>query len=415
MSSVYIIGVSTTQFQRWPDRSYADLAREVVDGVLRDASPELGAQLDSVAFGSCAMGLWGQPNVRGPSCLGDLLEEGALPSRIPITDLEGGCATGGMALLSAFKDVASGVAELSLALGVDKTFKPDDPVGMKALFDGAMVPTDAAAWRGLYSESAELFGLDWAPHPHRITLLDVCALQASFHMKTYGTTREQIAASAAKNHDHGALNPHAQYQTPMSIEQVLSDKPVVGPLTRAMCSPIGDGAAAALLCSERRLSELPPELRERAIRVSGVGQSSGRMRPLDQQNSVPSAAKRAYAMAGKSPETIDIVELHDATSFAELSLSEALGFCPPGEGGAYVASGAASLGGRRPTNTSGGLVSKGHPLAASGLAMAHELVTQLRGEAGPRQADSPEVALLENAGGMRGFDEAACCVAILER
>ena len=415
MSDVYIIGVATTRFQRWPDRSYTDLAQDVVEGVFSDTSAELTEQLDSIAFGSCAMGMWGQPNVRGPSCLGPLIEGQALPSHVPITDLEGGCATGTLALFSAFKDIASGVSDLSLAIGVDKTFKPDDPVGMKALFDGAMVPNDAEVWTGLYRQEAERHGLSWAPHPYRITLLDVCALQATFHMQEYGTTREQIAASAAKNHDHGALNPHAQYQTPMTIEQVLGDKPVVGPLTRAMCAPIGDGAAAALLCSEGRLATLPAALQERAIRITGIGQSSGRMRPLKQDNSVPAAAQRAYAMAGVGPEQIDLAELHDATSFAELSLSETLGFCGKGEGGAYVASGAASLGGRRPANTSGGLVSKGHPLAASGLAMTHELVTQLRGEAGSRQVENSKVALLENGGGMRGLDEAACCVAILQR
>jgi acetyl-CoA acetyltransferase len=360
------------------------------------------------------MSLWGQPNVRGPACLQSLVTDGTLPSHVPITDLEGACATGSLALLSAFKDVAAGLSQLSLAVGVDKTFKADDPVGMMALFAGAMVPAEPEVWSAFFSHQAEGSGLTemWRPHPHRITLLDVCALQAAHHMQTHGTTVEQIAASAAKNHDHGALNPKAQYQVPMTVEQVLADKPVVGPLTRAMCAPIGDGAAAALLCSERKLSELPAAIRERAVHITGVGQSSGTWRSLGQPGPARRAAKKVFSMAGIGPHQVDLVELHDATSFAEVSLSEELGLCEPGAGGAYIASGAASLGGLRPANTSGGLVSKGHPLAASGIAMAHELVTQIRGEAGDRQVSVARTGLLQNGGGMIGFDEAVCCAMI---
>jgi acetyl-CoA acetyltransferase len=417
MSGVYVIGASTTRFQRWPERSYADLTREVVEGALVDSGLGSAAEVESVAFGSCAMAMWGQPNVRGPACLHSLVEDGMLPPHVPITDLEGGCATGSLALLSAFKDVASGLSGLSLAVGVDKTFKADDPGGMMALFAGAMVPANPEAWLGFYCHQAEGRGLYemWQPHPHRITLLDVCALQAADHMQTHGTTVEQIAASAAKNHDHGALNPKAQYQVSMTVEQVLADKHVVGPLTRAMCAPIGDGAAAVLLCSAQKLSELPAAVGERAIQITGVGQSSGTWRPLGQPGPARLAARKAFSMAGQDPMQVDLVELHDATSFAEISLSEDLGFCEPGQGGAYVASGAATLGGRRPANTSGGLVSKGHPLAASGIAMAHELTTQLRGEAGDRQVGGAQTGLLQNGGGMVGFDEAASCAIIFSR
>ncbi|MEE2780460.1 MAG: thiolase family protein, partial [Myxococcota bacterium] len=299
--------------------------------------------------------------------------------------------------------------------GVDKTFQPDDPVGMMGLFAAGLDQLDPDKWGEFYASAAAESGLTWRPHPARITLLDICALQAEHHMAIHGTTREQIASSASKNHGHGALNPKAQYQSEMTVQEVLEDKPVVGPLTRAMCAPIGDGAAAAVLCSAATLSELPAEIRERAVRLSSCAMAGGTWRGLGAPSPARTAADRAYQLAGISPEDVDIVELHDATSFAELHLSEMLRLCPEGQGGNYVASGAASLGGKRPANTSGGLVSKGHPLGASGVAMVHELVTQLRGEAGARQVEGASVALQETGGGMIGFDEALTSVMVLER
>jgi acetyl-CoA acetyltransferase len=413
MSCVHVIGVATTRFARHPDKSHKELAREAVQGALADVGQGISEQVGAIHFGSCTLHAWGQANVGGNVVLGGLVDEGVLPAGAPIFNVEGGCATGAMAVHGARNAIAAGDCDFALAVGVDKTFMPHDLAAMKGLFEGAMDQLDPQVWQADLEAAAAEHGLPYAPHPMRITLLDVCGLQLAFHVKRWQTTPAQIAASAAKNHDHGALNDNAQYRKPMTIEQVLADKPIVGELTRAMCAPISDGAAAVVLCSEAGLARLEPSVRARAVLLEASVVAAGRRRAIDATPVTQIAAERAYAAAGVGPADIDIAEVHDATSFAEIAASEALGFCEPGGGGAYIASGAAALGGLRPTNLSGGLVSKGHPLAATGIAMLHELVTQLRGEAGARQANNPKRALLHNAGGLVSFDEAACVVQIV--
>ena len=245
--------------------------------------------------------------------------------------------------------------------------------------------------------------------------MDTYAMQAAYHMKTFGTTREQIAYASSKNHAMGALNPNAQYQFTITPEEVLNDREISWPLTRAMCSPVGDGASAALLCSERFLRGLPKRVQEWAIAVSASVMTGGKYRDLAEPGLSHVAAQKAYAKAGLKPSDIDIAEVHDATSFCEIYQAEMLGFCEIGQGGSYVASGATSLGGELPINLSGGLVSKGHPVGATGLSMIYELVTQLRAEAGSRQSEGADIALAENGGGVIGFDEAACSITILQR
>ena len=245
--------------------------------------------------------------------------------------------------------------------------------------------------------------------------MDTYALQARLHMKQFGTTVEQIAIAAAKNHTHGSMNPKAQYRFAMTAQQVLEDRQVNDPLTRSMCAPIGDGAAAVLVCSEAYLAAQPDEVRRRAVRVRGIGLSGGKYRGLTEPSLTRAAADRAYEMAGIGPEDVDLAEVHDATSFCEIYQAEMLRFCAAGEGGPYVASGATTLGGTRPINTSGGLVAKGHPIAATGLSMCDELVRQLRGEAGSRQVEGARIALAENGGGVVGLEEAVAAVTVLER
>jgi acetyl-CoA acetyltransferase len=261
----------------------------------------------------------------------------------------------------------------------------------------------------------ELVGSKFAPGDDRIIFMDTYAMQAKWHMWKYGTTQQQIAVGAAKNHNYGALNDKAQYRFQMTPEAVLQDRPVSYPLTRAMCAPIGDGAAAALLCSKDYLEKLPASVKERAIRVAGVGFSGGMYRKLDAPGLTRAAADKAYKMAGLGPQDIDVAELHDATSFCEIYQCEMLRFCPDGEGGKFIDSGATGPGGKLPVNTSGGLVSKGHPVGATGLSMLAELASQLRGEAGQRQVKDAEIALAENGGGVIGMEEAVASVVILQR
>jgi len=413
-TSAWIVAIASTPFRRWPDRSFRELGREATTAALSDLRIDDGA-IDSAWFGNCAMGVWGQSNIRGQTVLDPLMREGLLPAGVPVGNVEGGCATGSLALASAVRDVLAGAADLSLALGVEKVFVPDDPVKTFGVFAGGADIEHRREWLGHVAAAAERGGQSFEPHPARIVFLDIHALQARDHMARYGTTVEQIAAVAAKNHDHSVHNERAQYRRSMTVEQVLADKPVVEPITRSMCSPISDGAAAVVVASDAWLAR-HPAAKERAIRVRAVRLAGGTWRELDGDSVVQRAAASAYAAAGITAADVDLAEVHDATSWCELAAYEALGFCGVGEGGAYADSGATRRDGARPVNASGGLVSKGHPLGATGLGMVTELVLQLRGEAGDLQVEGePAVAVAQNAGGLTAIDEALCGVTVLER
>jgi acetyl-CoA acetyltransferase len=238
--------------------------------------------------------------------------------------------------------------------------------------------------------------------------MDIYSMAARAHGERYGSTQEQLAIIASKNHLHGSLNPHAQYRMTMSVEDVLKDRLVSHPLTRAMCAPMGDGAAAAILVSDDYLARLADA---RPVKVRASVLASGGLKPV---NHAQQAAARAYATAGVGPEDIDTAEVHDATAFGELALCESLGFCGEGEGGRYAESGVTRLGGARPINTSGGLECRGHPIGATGLAQIAEIVQQLRGEAGERQVEGARIGLCENGGGFLGRGEAAIAIHIFE-
>ena len=415
MSDVFVIGTSCTAFGKFPERSFKDLTREAYLAVLADAGLDEAGAIESAWFGNCGMGTFGQRNIRGQVCFTPLVRERLFPERVPMVNVEGGCATASLAFNGSWKDVLSGQAELSLAIGVEKTLVAGDPARTREIFEGGIDQLDPQEWTEYYRAAGGVAGKPFAPNEGGGTVfIDTYAMQAAYHMKTYGTTVEQIAAGASKNHGMGARNPLAQYRFEMTPQQVLADRVVSHPLTRAMCSPIGDGAAAALVCSAGFLRGLRPEVRERAVRVRASALSGGKYRRLDEPGLSHVAARKAYAASGLAPEAIDVAEVHDATSFCEIYQAEMLGFCPVGQGGALVASGETSLDGRLPVNLSGGLVSKGHPVGATGLSMIHELTLQLRGDAGERQARRAGLALAQNGGGVIGFDEAVCSVVILE-
>lgn len=415
MSDVYIIGVSCTPFAKRPDTSFKELSREAYESVLADAGLDDGSAIESSWFGNCGMDKFDQPNIRGQVCFTPLVREGRFPERVPMINVEGGCATASMAFNGAWKDVLSGQSQLALAIGVEKTFVRDDPARTQAIFAGGIDQIDPQEWHDYYRRAGEVSGKPFAPGAGGGTVfMDTYAMQAAWHMKRWGTTARQIAVGASKNHAMGARNPLAQYRFEVSPEQVLEDRMISAPLTRSMCAPIGDGAAAALLCSAAMLSRLPARVRERAVRVRASALSGGKYRSLDEPGLSRIAAQRAYASAGLSPADVDLAEVHDATSFCEIYQTEMMGFCEDGQGGAFVGSGQTALDGRLPVNLSGGLVSKGHPVGATGLSMIYELSQQLRHEAGERQARKADIGLAENGGGVIGFDEAACSVILLQ-
>lgn len=415
MRDVFVLGSSTTRFQRWPDRTHDDLAREAVLAALSDAGLSDASAVGVALVGNCALHAFGQPNIRGQVLLLPMIREGRFPATTPIGNVEAGCATGALALHAGWMAVASGEVELALALGVEKTFFPGAPRKVLEVLDGGLDQLHPEAWRGLYREHAPLCGLPFEPSEGRSVILDVAALNAAWHMKRYGTTARALATVAAKNRTHGAKNPDAQVRQAMSVDEVLADAKVVGPFTRAMCAPLADGAAAVLLCSRDFLARHDGRWNRPAVKLAATVLANGTRQRPDEPPVTKFAALRAYDRAGIGPDDVDVAEVHDATAFGEIAAVEALGFCKEGLGGPYAESGATALGGARPVNPSGGLASKGHPLAASGLAMVHEVARQLRGAAGERQVRHAEWGLVHNAGGLVGFDEATAGVALFQR
>jgi len=412
---VYVIGSYSTRFKKWLDKSMKDLTRDTYLGVLEDADMKDGRDIEFAWFGNCAMGsLWNQHNVRGHVCMSPLVDEGLFPERIPIMNVEGACATASMAFHGAWKDILSGQCDVSLAMGVDKFYHSNMDLVLFAYEQGIDIE-DKQRLITEYEAVGQECGREFKISPGSTIFMDTYAMQACWHMWKWGTTQKQIAIGASKNHYNGSLNPKAQYQFEVPVEKVLEDYLVSYPLTRSMCAPIGDGGAGAILCSEDYLKSQPPEVRSRAVKVMASVLSSGKHRNIEEPSLSKYAADRAYQKAGIGPDDIDVAEVHDATSFCEIYQVEMLGFCPIGGGGEFIESGATKLDGSIPINTSGGLVSKGHPVGSTGLSMLYEIVTQMRGEAGPRQVPNARIGLTENGGGVISTEEFSCCVTVLQK
>jgi acetyl-CoA acetyltransferase len=313
---------------------------------------------------------------------------------IPVINTENACAGASTAFYLAYTAIASGMFDVALAIGAEKLSHEDKAFALKSYASCLDVENTAAQIRSLMEQdkqAAVKIPEDQAPPGQgRSIFMDLYASACRLHMAKYGTTQRQLAVIAAKNHYHGSLNPLAQIQKNMTVEEVLADVPVSYPLTRSMCSPVGDGAAAAVLCSRAFLNKLAAP---RPVKVRACVLGSGMDRPSEDEEISVRLSRRAYNLAGVGPEDINVAEVHDATAFGELHQTEALGFCARGEGGPFAESGATRLGGRIPVNTSGGLESRGHPIGASGLAMIYEIVVQLRGEAGPRQVEGARLGL----------------------
>lgn len=399
-----IAGVGMTRFMKYPDKGLKQLGSAAVQAAVADAGLAL-ADIEAAYVGNCAAGLvTGQESIRGQVILSTI---GV--GKIPIINVENACASGSTALLQACAMVSTGLYDTVLALGVEKLSHPDKMRSFAA-FAGAMDVDElnemiAALQKAAASETG-------SPGQNRSMFMDVYAMAARAHMQRYGTTKRQFAAVAAKNSFHGSLNPNAQFRDALTVEQVLNDRLIVEPLTRPMCSPIGDGAAAAVLVSERKARQLGIT---RPVRVVTSVMHSGWNHRDDEPDTVELCARDAYAEAGVGPTDLHIVELHDASAPGEIMAYEQLGLCPKGEGGTLVESGATTLGGRIPVNTSGGLLRKGHPVGATGLAQIVELTLQLQGRAGKRQVEGAKLALAQNGGGKSGNDAAAMLVTILAR
>jgi acetyl-CoA acetyltransferase len=407
MRDVAVVGAGMTNFGKFLDRSMKDLAAEAVNGALDSAGVDK-AKLQVAVVGNATAGLiTGQEMIRGQVALRDMGIGG-----IPIINTENACASSSTAFHVAWMYVASGMYDIALAVGMEKLYHEDKRRSFQAI--GAAVDVEWVQQMAAQAKAAE--EKKKADNPDvaegagekRSMFMDFYAAFARSHMARYGTTKEQFARVAVKNHYHGSLNPHAQYREVYSLEDVLASPPVAEPLTRLMCSPIGDGAAATVLMSAGMAKQFTTK--PVFVRASVLG--SGFDRAPGDPDVTQTVARKAYEMAGVAPQDLSVVECHDASAPAELVLYEELGLCAQGEGGKLIDSKATYVDGPIPVNPSGGLISKGHPIGATGVAQIYEIFTQLRGEAGDRQVNNPKVGMTENGGGMVKGDPAALSVHI---
>jgi acetyl-CoA acyltransferase len=409
---VYVAGVGMTPFGKHLDTSVKQLTRTAVEDALADAGCDKG-QLQGAFFGNSTQGhMEGQHMIRGALALRAMGLFG-----LPVINVENACASASTAFHLAVNYVKAGAADIVLAVGAEKMFSTDKALTFSA-FDGAWDVHDTENGKRRLLEMGN--GIEppagsVSTKPYSV-FMDIYASMGRMHMREFGTTQRQFAAVSAKNHRHSIHNSLAQYRQAYSVEEILAAPPITYPLTLPMCSPISDGAAAAIVCSEAGL-ELLRGQRARAVRVLASVLQTGSDRPpaaLD-QHLVRLGSMKAYEQAGVGPRDISVAEVHDATAIGEIIQSEVLGLCELGTGGPAAERGETSIGGRIPINPSGGLESKGHPIGATGLGQLYELVTQLRGEAGQRQVEGARVALAENGGGLCGVEEAVACITILGR
>jgi acetyl-CoA C-acetyltransferase len=388
MRKVAVIGVGNSRFGVLKDVNLSELAFESVKPALEDSGVSR-EYIDFASFGS----------------VGGIYEE-ALPAVVAaeycgltgagLMRCEAACASGSAAFLTAYQNIAMGLSDIAIAVGVEKMTEVDTPMMMELL-----------GRAGSYL---------WEFHNFGITFPAYYAMYASAHMAKYGTSEEDMALVAVKNHKYGALNPKARFQKEMTMNEVLSSYLVSWPLKLFDCSPICDGSAAIVLASEEKVKELGVE---DPVWVSGVGYSSDtanlskRITYLNLPASV-TASSMAYNMAGIGPENIDVANVHDCFTIAEILAYEDLGFCEKGKGAELIREGETEVGGRIPVNVDGGLKAKGHPIGATGCSMIYELTKQLRGEAEKPARQVPlrnYVALAHNVGGTGHY----CYVTILKR
>jgi len=373
MRPVAVIGIGKTAFGAFPDRDLRSLAVEAGEKCLANANVS-PSKVEAFYLGNFA-----GPSFVGQNHLAPYIAGGMGIESVPCTRFEAACASSGSAFFHAWTAVAAGIYDLVLVGGVEKMTSQTTPKVTEILAGAGDMAGEGRAGA---------------------TFPALFAMIARRHMYQYGTTREQLAAVAVKNHANGAKNPQAHMRKVISMAQALAGKPIAEPLTVFDCSLISDGAAAVLIAPLERAAEFT----SKPVRVMGVAQTSDHV-ALDAKDDITAfravreAGEKAYKMAGVTAADIEFAELHDCFTIAEIIATEDLGFVEKGEGGPYALARRTCLSGERPVNTSGGLKSKGHPVGATGVGQICDIVTQIRGEAGDRQVARNSIGLAENLGG----------------
>jgi sterol carrier protein 2 len=378
---VFVIGVGMTKFEKPGSKEwdYPDMGREAGQKALADAGIPF-SEVEQAAVGYCY----------GDSTCGERAFYELGLSGIPIYNVNNNCSTGSTALFMAKQFVEGGLAECTMALGFEKMEKGS--LGIK--YTDRTTPMDKH-FKLMVAERG------FAKAPGAPQMFGNAGLE---HMERYGTTAEQFAKIGWKNHKHSVNNPYSQFQDEYTLQQILESPTVYGPLTKLQCCPTSDGGAAAVLASEDFVKK--HKLQAKAVEIIGMAMATDMPSTFDEKSMIKlvgfdltkKAADKVYRQSGLGPENVDVVELHDCFSCNELITYEGLGLCPVGKGGEFVDSGANTYGGKVVVNPSGGLISKGHPLGATGLAQCSELTWQLRGQADKRQVAGAKVALQHNLG-----------------
>ena len=376
MRDVAAIGAGMVRFAKQPDKTLAEIAWPAVKQAIDDS----GVAKRDIEAAWCGTALGGMMS-------GQRILKAIGLTGLPIVNVENACSSSSSAFREAWVAVASGLYDVALVIGVEKLTK----------FGGGTLP--------LESEDFEV--------AHGMVMPALYGMRAKRYMHDYGLTPEQLAGVAVKAHDHGALNEDAQYRNRITVDEVMAARPIADPFTLLHCCPSGDGAAALVIAAE----SVAARYTAKPVRVRASELASGKymtgFRDMTTPEITVRGAAEAYEMAGLGPEDIDVAEVHDAFTIAELLYYEALGFCERGDAAALLEDGETSLGGRIPVNPSGGLLSKGHPIGATGAAQMVEIVRQLRGECGERQVEGAKVGLTHcTGGGISGFDHGACSIHI---
>jgi acetyl-CoA C-acetyltransferase len=374
MRDVAAIGVGMTKWGELWDKSLRTIFTETALLAIDDAGVD---RIDSLVVGCMSSGLF-----VGQEHLGSMLADdlGRIP--VPAARVESACSSGGLALRQGFIEVASGISDIVLVAGVEKM---TDVTGCEATY--ALGTAADQEYEGF----------------HGLTFPGLYAMMAVAHMHKYGTTREQLAMVAVKNHENGSKNPLAQFPFKVTVDAVVNSVLVADPLRILDCSPITDGAAAVVLCP----ADMAKTMKKPAVRIAGSGQATDTIalssrKDITWLESTKLAAEKALALAGRKIEDLHLFEVHDCFTIAEIMITEALGLADRGRGGRAVEDGLTSLKGKFPVNPSGGLKAKGHPVGATGVAQAVEVIKQLRGEAGERQVKGAKRGLTQNMGGTGG-------------
>jgi benzoylsuccinyl-CoA thiolase BbsB subunit len=379
MKGVSVIGVGMIPFGKYPDTNIADLGWPAVKAAIKDANIE-PKRIEAVYSGTA----------RGGAMVGQRIMGRIGLAGIPIVNVENACSSSSGALAQAALAIQAGAYDMALVIGVEKLTK----------FGGGTLPLDED---------------DWEVHLG-LSMPALYAMRAQRYMHDYGVSAEKIAGISVKNRKNGTRNPDAQMRKEVTVAEVLASRMIADPFTLLQCCPTGDGAAAIILSSDK----VARQYRSDPISMRGSHLTSGKFmagfRDMTSPEITVRGAKEIFEETGLGPEDIDVAEVHDAFSIAELLYYEAFGFCPRGESVGLLESGATQIGGRIPINPSGGLLAKGHPVGATGAAQVVEIVRQLRGEAGLRQVEGAMVGMTHaTGGGISGFDHGACSIHIFQR